>query len=319
VARPGVVFNTDHAWFGHFRPTDGFTVVDEVNFWRPQAQNRFRALSTGEPLFFRLKHPIGAIAGFGFFALEIFLSVPTAWQTFGTKNGDPTRERFVRRITGYQQPGGDRLLETGQRQLSCLVLRDAVFLPQAEWMPWDGDMDWSRNIVSYKTYDLDAGAGVHLARLLTRRGEASIPDLLPDFVPLVADARTFDLAAVAGRVAQGTFRARLLDAYGGRCAVTGDHTLPVLDAAHIQRYLGPASNHVQNGLLLRTDLHRLYDFGYVTVTPNYHFAVSTRLRDEFDNGRAYYALDGTRIALPESAGARPSTAALAWHAENVFR
>ena len=53
----------ERAWFDYFRPTDTITRVDEVNFWRPQAQSHFRALATGEPLFFRLKHPINAIAG----------------------------------------------------------------------------------------------------------------------------------------------------------------------------------------------------------------------------------------------------------------
>src|SRR5437879_8256493 len=85
------------------------------------------------------------------------------------------------------------------------------------------------------------------------------------------------------REGQGAFRVRVLDAYGRRCSVTGERSLPVLDAAHIQEYLGPESNHVQNGLSLRTDIHRLYDEGYVTITPEFRFEVSKRLREEFEN------------------------------------
>jgi putative restriction endonuclease len=101
--------------------------------------------------------------------------------------------------------------------------------------------------------------------------------------------------------------------------VTGEHSLPVLDAAHIQPYLGPSSNHVQNGLVLRTDIHRLYDAGYVTVTPDLRFHVSQRLRDDYENGRVYYELDGAPLkVVPRRRGDRPNEAALAWHATKVF-
>jgi len=56
-------------------------------------------------------------------------------------------------------------------------------------------------------------------------------------------------------------------------------------------------NRDSNGLLLRSDIHRLFDDGWVTVTPDFHFVVSRRLREEFDNGKTYYALDGSEIRL----------------------
>ncbi len=112
----------------------------------------------------------------------------------------------------------------------------------------------------------------------------------------------------------------MLDAYGRRCAVTGERTLPVLDAAHIQSYLGPGSNHLQNGLSLRSDIHRLFDAGYVTVTPDLRFEVSRRLKEDFENGRAYYDLSGRPLLiLPKDESKRPSRHALEWHASNVFR
>lgn len=99
--------------------------------------------------------------------------------------------------------------------------------------------------------------------------------------------------------------------YGRRCAVTGERALPVLDAAHIEPYLGPASNHIQNGLALRADIHRLYDTGYVTATPEYRVEVSRRLKEDFDNGEVYYQLGGTNLAvLPRDPTKRPSRQAL---------
>ena len=94
--------------------------------------------------------------------------------------------------------------------------------------------------------------------------------------------------------------------------------MPVLDAAHIQPYLGPASNHVTNGLVLRTDLHRLYEAGYVTVTPDLEFEVSRRLAEEFDNGKAYYQLQGAIKKLPANQALRPSREALDWHETHEF-
>jgi putative restriction endonuclease len=94
----------------------------------------------------------------------------------------------------------------------------------------------------------------------------------------------------------------------------------VLDAAHIQPYLGPRSNHLQNGLLLTKEFHTLFDRGYVTITPEHVIRVSPRLRSEWHNGRRYYPYDGQALVqLPEQEKNWPSKATLAWHNERVFR
>jgi putative restriction endonuclease len=73
---------------------------------------------------------------------------------------------------------------------------------------------------------------------------------------------------VAPRLGQGAFRVAVIEAYGRACAVTGEHSLPALDAAHIRSYDQEGPHEVRNGILLRADLHRLFDKGYLTVTPN---------------------------------------------------
>ena len=78
------------------------------------------------------------------------------------------------------------------------------------------------------------------------------------------------------------------------------------------------SHAVTNGLLLRADTHRLFDAGYVTVTPEHRFVVSRRLKDEWENGKAYYAMEGQPIALPGRREDRPDPALLRWHNEHVF-
>jgi putative restriction endonuclease len=66
-------------------------------------------------------------------------------------------------------------------------------------------------------------------------------------------------------------------------------------------------------------VHRLFDRGYVTVTPDFEFRVGESLRDEFSNGRSYYPLSGSRIAVPADTADSPDPERLKWHTENVFK
>ena len=311
-----VVALTDQRWFEFLRDLSTDDQLDEVNFWRPLAQTEFRSLSPGEPLFFRLKHPINAIAGYGFFAHAARLPIELAWDAFQERNGDPTLERFVSRIAEYRH---ESPLETtlGDREVTCLMLREVRFLQDPERLRWGPDRDWHPNIVAFKAYDLALGHGLALADLIRNGRPAEFVD---DFESVVVDERMRAERLSAVREGQGSFRVRVLDAYGRRCAVTGERALPALDAAHIEPYLGPVSNHIQNGLALRADVHRLYDVGYVTVTPEYRFEVSRRLKEDFENGEVYYRLDGAPMAvIPRDPAKRPSRRALEWHASNVFR
>jgi putative restriction endonuclease len=108
------------------------------------------------------------------------------------------------------------------------------------------------------------------------------------------------------------------DAYHRRCAVTGERTLPALDASHIRPYSEGGEHSVANGLLLRRDIHCLFDKGYGTVTSDHAFEVSTRIREEFENGRDYYALQGKQLTLPNRSALRPEPAALNWHSTHRF-
>jgi putative restriction endonuclease len=122
------------------------------------------------------------------------------------------------------------------------------------------------------------------------------------------------------RVGQGAFRVLVTDAYLRRCTITGEKTLPVLEAAHIKPYSMIGLNSVNNGLLLRSDLHKLFDNGYITVTKDYKVEISKRIKEEFENGREYYKFHGSSlISLPSSIYDLPNKAHLEWHNENVYR
>ena len=76
---------------------------------------------------------------------------------------------------------------------------------------------------------------------------------------------------------------------------------------------------IQNGILLRSDIHRLFDKGYLTVTPQLHVEVSRRIKEEFDNGKYYFTFHGKNIYPPTEQINRPSSEFLTWHNDNIFR
>jgi putative restriction endonuclease len=301
---------TNPVWFRHLRAQAGAGgALDEVNFWNPGG-TPLKRFQPGDPVFFRLKAPDRRIGGYGFFAAFHPLRLAEAWAFFGTKNGcdDPFA---LAALTG----------KTLADRVGCTILRRVTCWPDARHFAW-GDAEGWRGAGPQrgKTERVPALAQRLLDEI--RFDAAQAPDELTAeaFVPLLADERQLVTARAMLREGQGAFRTRLLDAYGGRCAITGEHTEIVLDAAHIQPYLGPRSNHVQNGLLLTKEFHALFDAGYVTVTPEHEVRVSPRLRSEWRNGHRYYPHDGRQLlVLPDAPGERPSAEVLEWHGRRVFK
>jgi predicted restriction endonuclease len=121
------------------------------------------------------------------------------------------------------------------------------------------------------------------------------------------------------RLAQHAFKEVLLTAYNGRCAITGSRIRPALQGAHILPVRVGGRNRLDNGLLLRADVHAMFDGGYLGVDRAYRLRVSPRLRDEFGNGDQFYARAGEAIALPDRKADRPQREFLDWHLGEVFK
>jgi hypothetical protein len=122
----------------------------------------------------------------------------------------------------------------------------------------------------------------------------------------LVDARARLLREVVQRRGQAAFRRSLLAAYGGRCAVTGCDAVDALEAAHIVGYLGPATQHVGNGLLLRADIHSLFDLGLLSVCPE---TLTVHLAQALRNS-SYGGLQGQKLKLPEKTDEHPDCSAL---------
>jgi len=302
---------TDYEWYQLLasRPQR-----DEVNFWQPGGRRIFRALQPGELLLFKLHAPRHSVVGGGFFAHATRLPVSLAWEAFGEANGVTSLAEMRTRIEKYRKAPAE---PHGDYTIGCILLEQPFFLRQDAWIP--APPDWHPNIVQGKTYDLNAEPG----RALWGRVEAAIrtPGAAQQWPAAWRDPgppRYGEPTLMRPRLGQGSFRILVTDAYERRCAVTGERVLPVLEAAHIRPYASGGEHRVDNGLLLRSDLHTLFDRGYVTVTPTLELEVSRRIREDFANGRHYYALHGEAVRAPENPTERPAADFLRWHNEGVF-
>ena len=299
---------TDRDWFDFLSAAQG---IDEVNFWMPNPWGgSFNILKRGEPLLFKLKSPINAIVGGGFFQHYSELPISLAWDAFGIKNGASSRQELWDRTARLR---GGRPAWYEDFAIGCILLAEPFFWPESEWIPQPED--WKKNIVRGKTYDLRQGIGERLwsdvvARLQTQPVSAG---------GLIEIPGGYEIAETRRRIGQGIFRVVLTDAYGRACAITRERALPALEAAHIKPFSETEAHDLRNGLLLRSDVHRLFDAGYITVTPELRVEASRRMREDFNDGENYLRLHGSIVEVPASKEARPDPDLLRWHNENRFR
>lgn len=282
---------------------------DEVNFWQPSGSGEFKALRPGDLFLFKLKAPWNAIAGGGVFEHASLAPLSLAWEAFGTSNGNPTQGDMRATIAKLRRTG--RLDEREDPTIGCRILTQPFFWPVDRWIP--APSSFASNTVVGRGYSTDEADGLALWNTVQER--LALDTNAPR--PLAGD-RFGRPTLMQRRLGQGAFRLAVTDGYQRRCAVSGERTLPILDAAHIRSYAAGGEHEVSNGLLLRTDIHKLFDRGYVTVSQDLRFAVSERLKADFDNGAHYYAMQGRELASPRLGFAPPSSQALRWHRENKY-
>ncbi len=308
----GTIAITDHGWY---RFLSAHPEIEEVNFWTPSARRAFRA-DPFSPFLFKLRAPHRAICGFGYFAHYSRLPDWLAWETFGAGNGCESFDAMQQRV-GELRSGFRYDEVTGSDDIGCIQLVQPLFFAREACVPQPSD--WSDRTQGSAKYDLSAGEGLRVWTACLESGKASGARVLDEPVGGEKSPRYGTPQLVAPRLGQRTFQVAVLDAYSRACCVTGEHSLPALEAAHIRPYGKEGPHEVRNGLLLRADLHKLFDRGYVTVTPELRLEVGARLRDEFHNGRTYYPLHGARLQVPAVPELRPSSEYLRWHNERVFR
>lgn len=145
-----------------------------------------------------------------------------------------------------------------------------------------------------------------LGKTLTPLDADSPPAIEPDsqYLPWEGDQRELVLRAIRARRGQAKFRKKLIESHGGKCMITGCALLDLLEAAHIQPYKGAPDNDIRNGLLLRADLHTLFDLNLMAIDPStFEVAFSTGAREA-----GYGHLHGLKLVLAGELA--PSKAAL---------
>lgn len=302
---------TDLDWFSFLSAAAS---LDEVNFWQPSGNVHFSALKPGEPFLFKLHSPNDFVVGGGFFGHFSMLPVSLAWEAFGEKNGAQTEQEMRARVERYRRSVPN---QHEDYNLGCILLERPFFFRREDWIPLP---DWSRNIVRGKGFDSTIEPG----KSLWSRIEILLAgfDNLTGQVPEIAAQESPRYGApqtVLPRLGQGSFRIVVTDAYQRQCAVTRSPILYVLEAAHIKPYQSGGPHSLANGVLLRKDVHTLFDRGYLTVTPEHRLVVSKRIKEEFHNGKEYYALHGREILLPQHRSGYPGAEYLVWHNQTVYQ
>ncbi|MBV9233561.1 MAG: HNH endonuclease [Candidatus Eremiobacteraeota bacterium] len=287
--------STDPDWFRFLRERAD---LEEINFWRPGV--RSLNMAKGTPWLFLIRET-GQIWGCGYFSTFSYMPVGVAWDTFGPANGFDDYASFVRKIAEIK-----RVPERNAGDVGCAVLSQPQY--------FDEPINYGpvgRVYGPITSIDARTEEGAYLRSAVARVQK-------PIGVSVIPSGQGQPVLVIP-RLGQATFRIELEKQYQMRCAVTGERTRPVLDAAHIKPYSLVKEHSLKNGLLLRKDIHKLFDDGYVTVSPERRFIVSKAIRDEFENGRDYYALHGQEIRETVSSEFRPAPEYLEWHASTRFK
>lgn len=305
---------TDDLWFSFLR--DLQPAPEEVSFWHPSGKPPFTQETS---LFlFKLHSPNNCIAGGGIFGGSVKLPLSLLWEAFGQKNGRENFSELQAIITSYRDKHKRSYLPNPE--ISSSIILEPFFWSEEDWI--DISHLWKRGLVQGKFFDTEnqeenlIWQKVQDRLTKTTMNESSvklsdIPGIYNDKVPELRYGKGY---IIRPRIGQGLFRVSVIKAYNKRCSITGEKTLPVLEAAHIKPYALSGPHSTSNGLLLRADLHKLFDNHYITVTPEMHVEVSSRIREEYENGREYYKMHGKKLeVIPERYSDRPSSEYLEWH------
>lgn len=303
---------TDVDWFDYLRQRPH---LPEINFWKPTPKT-FKAVGEGGIFAFKLKAPYNKIGGFGVLTTSADAQINLAWEAFGEGNGLPDLDTFVAKIRSIRKsPEINRYSFIGVR-----VLVYQVFFPEELW--FDPPEGWTGNIVTGKTYSTDTMAGQKLLSDLEERAGGFPESIAPryDFPGLSAEPQAGYGPAipVKPRIGQGTFRINVSRAYANECVLSGTKVTPALDAAHIKPFSEGGNHSIQNGILLRKDIHSVFDAGFATFDENRRFVVSPQVKQIFNNGHEYRRLHGKEMRLPVNPDWMAAEEYLSWHRDAKY-
>jgi putative restriction endonuclease len=299
------VYPTDGNWISILHENQ---VENNVNFWR--GDTRAIHLMPGTCFYFKIRGSM-RIAGRGYFREEKTMLISDAWKLFGLGNGVTSKEQLEERAREVLKIEGD--------EISCLIF-DGVEILEEEDRPEISTRDFPKSIMGRKDFEEH-----EIQYIMDVFDSSSVDPLLAvgeglananrEFDPKdIASSRKSVLSSISVRAGQSKFRTELLIAYNGKCCITGEQEVDVLEAAHIHPYLGEDTNDLQNGIIVRSDWHTIFDLGHWTVGDDFDIIISRHVKS-----RNYREYAGKQIFLPSEAKLRPSKRALKFHREQIFK
>lgn len=245
-----------------------------------------------------LKAPVRRIGGYGTFVRYLESTASSAWEAYGLGNGVANKDELVSKVSSFALTRSAYFVPSPDPTIGCIELSDVVTLDDEKFIdPLEYGHSFLHQIVKLKYFDEPDGLAVALGERLPRQPFALVEGVSPRKSSLRKD-----------RKGQSAFRQLVLHNYDYRSCILDEKVVELLEAAHIQPYVNEFSNHPQNGLCLRTDLHRLFDEGLISITAEHRVSVSRLLK-----ATSYEALEGRKIAVPADRAAHPSELALASH------
>lgn len=276
---------TDPRWFDFLKEN---YVTGYVNFWTPTPWG-LKSLEIGSRWYFKKKGGEKLICGYGTYCGIDTMTVKEAWKVFGPSNGCDSYASFKGSLGDYNAAIAD------DKEIGTIYLSDVVFFDEQNFIDLDAiGVDWSNSIVKFKRY-------IGEDKICDKNANIDIePFKLVDKI----QKRKKKIESSV-REGQSEFRQKIASAYSYKCCITGEDCPDLLEAAHIQPYVSKESNHVQNGLLLRVDFHKMFDSGLLAVDEKYHVIISPQVKSEY-----YKSFNGKELRLPKSESDYPSIEAL---------
>lgn len=284
---------TDKNWFQFLKQRLNFQII---NFWTDTPWNP-RKLNFGDEFYFLLKAPIRKIGGYAEFYYYQNLTIKEAWQKFGRGNGVNSLYELGRKVTGSTEPDFST-------KIGCIVLQNPVFLtPDDYFHPEDYNLSFPDEISKHKYYP----------NLNNINFRSQYQQVGFSFARLGVD-EDYQFNQAAPSKDQSEFRQNLFNYYNSCGIITQEKNSELLDAVHIHPHLTTNLQNPKNGVLLRTDFHKLFDEGLITITPEYQVLVSSKLDSDY-----YHQYQQQKIYLPDDNIFYPDQRALEFHNQYIFR
>ena len=292
---------TDLNWFQQLR-TEGVH-GNVINFWTPTPWNISR-LKKGDKLYFMLKSPIRKIGGFGKFVEYKNMKAHEAWKKYGRDNGVENLGQLISRTDLYKSKHTKNPLISNP-EIGCILLKDPEFYDDEDFKSEKLlGINFPKQVVKIKYFKTRK-------QEIFKETEVKVDK---SFDLIDGNKAKRKQLTQKERKGQATFRRNILNIYENSCAITEIKQKEVLQAAHIQAYVNEESNHIQNGICLRVDIHKLFDNGLISIDSDFRVVISSMLKST-----EYEKINGKKIKLPKNKSYYPSATALENHNKLVFR